>query len=252
MILEKTKKRGRPAQLLQVAELRDFMHFLRCQEYSELRSDVISLLIDHKYNLERLSQSQQILVKEALKPYRDHMKMQLLADQLAAEKNNSEYEKKFLELHQQYEQGDLESKDINLLKMMCNRYLRFKAQKLNVSDLELYLSQIQKTEAKKKRTTENRRKFEVGGAIIAACNELQINSGASAETIKTQYIEYYKYFRRMRETQLFAEASALTRSYTLEDDVIVTVLNKLSNYKIDGKSITTIEIEKAISEVRNR
>ena len=77
MTQEKAKKRGRPAQLLQVAELNDFMHFLRGQEDSELRTEVISLLRDNKCNFERLSEPQQILVKEALKPYRDHMKMQL-------------------------------------------------------------------------------------------------------------------------------------------------------------------------------
>lgn len=250
MIQEKAKKRGRPAQLLQVAELNDFMHFLRGQEDSELRTEVISLLRDNKCNFERLSEPQQILVKEALKPYRDHMNMQLLADKLEAEKNNSEYEKKFLKLHQQYEQGYLDNTDINLLKMMCNRYLRFKAQKLDVSDLELYLSQIQKNEAKKKRTAENRRKFEIGGAIIAACKELGTNPYTSAEDIKAQFMEYYRYFRRIRQTQFFAEASARTGNYELEYDVIFTALNNLSNYKLEGKSITAIEIERAISEVK--
>ena len=133
--------------------------------------------------------------------------------------------------------------------MMCNRYLRFKAQKLDVSDLELYLSQIQKNEAKKKRTAENRRKFEVGGAVLAACKELQIGSNSSSESIKDMFIEYHRYFHRMRATRFFAEASRLTSSYRLEDDVIVIALNNLSKYTHDGKSITTIEIEKAILEV---
>lgn len=63
------------------------------------------------------------------------------------------------------------------------------------------------------------------------------------------FIEYHRYFHRMRATRFFAEASRLTSSYRLEDDVIVIALNNLSKYTHDGKSITTIEIEKAILEV---
>ncbi|MEQ1205465.1 hypothetical protein ABLT98_17200 [Acinetobacter baumannii] len=249
MTFEKAKKRGRPAQLLQVAELHGFVEFLRRQERSELQDEVMMFLLKKDFNFELLSEPQQVLVKEALKPYREHTRLVLLADQLESEKNKSEYEKKFLKLYDDYECGLLEKTDVNLLKTMCTRYLNFKAQKLDVSDLELYLSQIQKNEAKKKRTAENRRKFEVGGAVLAACKELQIGSNSSSESIKDMFIEYHRYFHRMRATRFFAEASRLTSSYRLEDDVIVIALNNLSKYTHDGKSITTIEIEKAILEV---
>jgi hypothetical protein len=41
MTFEKAKKRGRPAQLLQVAELHGFVEFLRRQERSELQDEVM-------------------------------------------------------------------------------------------------------------------------------------------------------------------------------------------------------------------
>ncbi|MHA3053660.1 hypothetical protein, partial [Acinetobacter sp. ANC 4640] len=246
------KKRGRPAQLLEIAELRKFVEFLifsQHRECTELQNQVIEYLNDKDFNFELLSEAQQILVKEALKPYREHTRLVLLAKQLESEKNKSEYEKKFLQLYEDYEYGSLNKADVNLLKTMCTRYLNFKAQKLDVSDLELYLSQIQKNEAKKKRTAENRRKFEVGGAVLAACKELRIGSNSSSESIKDMFIEYHRYFHRMRATRFFAEASHLTRNYELEDDVIVRALNNLSKYTHDGKSITTIAIENAILEV---
>ncbi|MFX5789415.1 hypothetical protein ABTE25_20175, partial [Acinetobacter baumannii] len=84
---------------------------------------------------------QQILVKEALKPYREHLKLQLLFDELSQNFQHTEYEEKFMELYQGYKQDGLDPVEMNILKMMCTRYLNFKAQKLEYSDLELYLGQ---------------------------------------------------------------------------------------------------------------
>ncbi|RBA36169.1 hypothetical protein DDF86_08555, partial [Acinetobacter junii] len=128
MTFEKAKKRGRPAQLLQVAELHGCVEFLRRQERSELQDEVMMFLLKKDFNFELLSEPQQVLVKEALKPYREHTRLVLLADQLESEKNKSEYEKKFLKLYDDYECGLLEKADVNLLKTMCTRYLNFKAQ----------------------------------------------------------------------------------------------------------------------------
>jgi hypothetical protein len=51
----------------------------------------------------------------------------------------------------------------------------FQSQKLQYADLELYLSQIQKKDAGKKRKAENNRKYQLGGAVIAAYKELGLN-----------------------------------------------------------------------------
>ncbi|MFH4117818.1 hypothetical protein WAI56_20375, partial [Acinetobacter baumannii] len=82
------------------------------------------------FNFEMLSEAQQILVKEALKPYREHLKLQLLFDELSQNFQHTEYEEKFMELYQGYKQDGLDPVEMNILKMMCTRYLNFKAQKL--------------------------------------------------------------------------------------------------------------------------
>jgi hypothetical protein len=83
MTLEKAKKRGRPSQLLQMAELHAFVEFLLEKDpRSELQNQVIDALQAEDFNFEMLSEAQQILVKEALKPYREHLKLQLLFDEL--------------------------------------------------------------------------------------------------------------------------------------------------------------------------
>ncbi len=103
MTQEKAKKRGRPAQLLQMAELHAFVEFLLEKDpRSELQNQVIAALQAEDFNFEMLSEAQQILVKEALKPYREHLKLQLLFDELVITPGRTEYEEKFLELYQDY------------------------------------------------------------------------------------------------------------------------------------------------------
>ncbi|TPT51771.1 hypothetical protein FJU64_19610, partial [Acinetobacter baumannii] len=131
MTQEKAKKRGRPAQLLQMAELHAFVEFLLEKDpRSELQNQVIAALQAEDFNFEMLSEAQQILVKEALKPYREHLKLQLLFDELVITPGRTEYEEKFLELYQDYKKDDLDPAEMNILKTMCTRYLNFKAQKL--------------------------------------------------------------------------------------------------------------------------
>ena len=150
MTQEKAKKRGRPAQLLQIAELHAFVEFLlEKRDRSELQNQVITALQTEDFNFDMLSEAQQILVKEALKPYREHLKLQLLFDELSKNPRRTEYEAKFIELFHAYQDNQLGVAELNLLKMMCTRYLNFKAQKLQYADLELYLSQIQKKDAGK-------------------------------------------------------------------------------------------------------
>ena len=84
MEMEKAKKRGRPAQLLQRAELHAFVDFLlENNRRTELQNQVIDALEAEDFNFEMLSEAQKILVKEALKPYREHLKLQLLFDELS-------------------------------------------------------------------------------------------------------------------------------------------------------------------------
>ena len=98
MTQEKAKKRGRPAQLLQMAELHAFVEFLSEKDpRTELQNQVIDALQAEDFNFGMLSEAQQILVKEALKPYREHLKLQLLFDKLSKNPRQTEYEKKFLE-----------------------------------------------------------------------------------------------------------------------------------------------------------
>ncbi len=250
MTQEKAKKRGRPAQLLKMAELHAFVEFLSEKDpRTELQNQVIDALQAEDFNFEMLSEAQQILVKEALKPYREHLKLQLLFDELVRNPRKTEYEEKFLNLYQRYQNNDLELAETNILKTMCTRYLNFKAQKLEYSDLELYLSQIQKKDAGKKRKAENHRKFELGGAVLAAFKELGIDiSESTPEQIRNRIKNVTKFHNDVLKSKVYQEVKNYKNGYFERNKLFHQVLHGLSTWSNKGESLYLIEIKKALAK----
>lgn len=248
MTQEKAKKRGRPSQLLQMAELHAFVEFLLEKDpRSELQNQVIDALQAEDFNFEMLSEAQQILVKEALKPYREHLKLQLLFDELSQNFQHTEYEEKFMELYQGYKQDGLDPVEMNILKMMCTRYLNFKAQKLEYSDLELYLGQIQKKNASEKRKAENKRKFELGGAVLAAFKKLNLDiSKETPEQITNRIVNNKVFHDEVKKSKIFSEVSKYKKEYFERNKLFIDVLEGLHIWKKEGMTLTQIEIEKVL------
>lgn len=245
---EKAKKRGRPAQLLQIAELHAFVEFLLEKDpRSELQNQVIYALQAEDFNFDYLSEAQQILVKEALKPYREHIKLKLLFEELSQQPKKTEYEEKFLELYQDYKKNELEPAEMNILKMMCTRYLNFKAQKLEYSDLELYLSQIQKKNASEKRKAENKRKFELGGAVLAAFKKLNLDiSNESAEQVTNRIVNNKVFHDEVKKSKIFSDVSKYKKEYFERNKLFIDVLEGLHTWTKEGVTLTQVEIEKVL------
>ena len=245
MTQEKAKKRGRPAQLLQIAELHAFVEFLlEKRDRSELQNQVITALQTEDFNFDMLSEAQQILVKEALKPYREHLKLQLLFDELSQNFHHTEYEEKFLELYQRYQKEDLDPAEVNILKMMCTRYLNFKAQKLEYSDLELYLSQIQKKDAGKKRKAENQRKFEVGGGVLSAYKVKNDDELDTEKFLKRVRADGYL-AGKIRQTKIYKKVWAMDLNPKEKTELLFEVLNQLTLFQqtADGVKILDLAIK---------
>ena len=248
MTLDKSKKRGRPAQLLQIAELHAFVDYLsQKKDRSDLQNDVIAMLRAEKFNFDSLSEAKQILVKEALKPYREHMKLNLLFDEVSVQYPQTAYEKKFVQLFETYRDNELSGADFNILKTMATRYLSFKAHKLELSDLELYLSQIQKKEANKKRTAENHRKFELGGAVFAAFKELGIDiSESTPEQVKNRIKNVTKFHNDVVKSKVYQEVKNYKNEYFERNKLFHQVLEGLNTWKKEGELLSVIEIKKAL------
>lgn len=250
MALDKTKKRGRPAQLLQMAELHAFVEYLlKKKDRSELQDDVIQILQSEHYNFHELSEAEQILVKEALKPYREHMKLSLLFDEVSVQYPQTAYERKFVQLFEAYRNNELSGADFNILKTMATRYLSFKAHKLELSDLELYLSQIQKKQVSKKRTAENHRKFELGGAVLAAFKDLGIDIGQDTpDQVRNRIKNATKFHNDVMRSKVYQEVKNYKNEYFERNKLFVQVLDGLTTWKKDGELLPVIEIKKALAK----
>jgi hypothetical protein len=189
------------------------------------------------------------LVKEALKPYREHLKLQLLFDELSALPKQTEYEAKFIELFYSYQNKELDVAELNTLKTMCTRYLKFKAQKLEYSDLELYLSQIQKKKNNKKRSAENHRKFELGGAVLAAFKKLNIDiSNETPQQITNRIVNTAKFHNEVRKSLIFKDVKEYKKEYFKANKLFIQVLEGLHTWQKDGELLSVIEIKKALEK----
>ena len=252
MTQEKAKKRGRPAQLLQIAELHAFVEFLlEKRDRSELQNQVITALQTEDFNFDMLSEAQQILVKEALKPYREHLKLKLLFEELNNLPLKTEYEQKIVDLYQDDQKGNLDLAERNILKTMCTRYYRFKAQQLKLKDLELYLSQIQKKDAGKKRKAENQRKFELGGAVLTAFKKLNIDiSNDTPQQITNRIANTAKFHNEVRKSLIFKDVKTYKNEYFESNKLFIQVLEGLHTWKKGEELLSVIEIKKALAKSR--
>jgi len=250
MEMEKAKKRGRPAQLLQIAELHAFVEFLEQQEQlSDLQSQVLKALNSVDCNFEGLTQTDQVLVKEALKPYREHLKLKLLFEELNNLPLKTEYEQKFLDLYELFQKNALDQMELNILKTLATRYLNFKAQKLEYSDLELYLSQLQKKDAGKKRKAENQRKFELGGAVLVAFKKLNIDiSNDTPQQITNRIVNTTKFHNEVRKSLIFKDVKTYKNEYFEANKLFIQVLEGLHTWQKGGELLSVIEIKKALEK----
>lgn len=246
----KVKKRGRPAQLLQVAELKSFVEYLEKKtELSEVERSFMASLINVDYRFEELSDVHQVLLKEALKPYREHLKLQLLFEELSQNSSHTEYERKFLQLYYRHQENNLTLSEINIMKVMCNRYQKFKAQKLEYKDLEFYLSQIHKKEKGQQRRAENQRKFELGGAVLAAYKKLNIDISAdTSDQITNRIVNTSRFNKEIRQTKVFEEVKKHKNNYFELNNLFISTIEGLATWSKAGTSLAAIEIKKTLDK----
>ena len=252
MTQEKAKKRGRPAQLLQIAELHAFVEFLlEKRDRSELQNQVITALQTEDFNFDMLSEAQQILVKEALKPYREHLKLKLLFEELNNLPLKTEYEQKIVDLYQDDQKGNLDLAERNILKTMCTRYYRFKAQQLKLKDLELYLSQIQKKDAGKKRKAENQRKFEVGGGVLSIY-KIKNDDPLDVTALLNRISSNAHLAGKLRQSKIFKRVWALDLDAKEKSELLFEVLDQLALYGNKGETVKFVDfaIEKAQTKLK--
>ncbi len=101
------------------------------------------------------------------------------------------------------------------------------------------------SEAQRKRNIENQRKYELGGAVLAAFKQLDIDiSQTTPDQIKNMIVNYKKFVDKVKNTKIFNEVKQYQNNYFKREKLFVDVIQGLATWSKAEKSLHTIEIEK--------
>lgn len=242
-------KRGRPKKVFSLDDLRNLYQFLEVHPYLTcLQAKVLDDLKQENFNdeiykrikiveryrvlyLERQTLLEQIKVKEKNQQKLLDNEIEIL--QLASSEMDIDI---FFKLERALESYQ------KIHKAVLNDRIRLEKERrrdvLNKSRKTL-------TEAQIKRNEENRRKYEVGAAVLAAFKELNIEiSKYTSEQIKRKIKADINFKRKVRSTKIFKEVAQHQEAYYKRENLFVDVLQSLAIWKKDNKQISTIEIER--------
>ena len=194
--------------------------------------------------MQNLSPTALVIVKQAIKPFRELQKVELLYQELSKSTSHDFFEKKFVELYQQYQRTP-EDQTLNVLKTMATQYLRFKDNKADENSLKLYLSQLEKKENKAKRNADNKKKFELGGALLSLLKtkNMNVTQLTAEQIIRALFSEDMHFNLANCNTIIFQEMLNVGLSGIEARALFPVVLDQLTNYNDeDGLPIYLKEI----------
>ena len=244
--------RGRPAKVLSskdLLELEQFLrdldflkknqkqahHILHSKQYYELDEKDLSLLkIVHREKIQ-FEQRQALISKIQIK---QRNKQPLLANEieilglLRLELNQDVFFRldRALESYQKLEKAALDNR-IRLENEHRREVLRKTGKPLS--------------EAQRKRNIENQRKYELGGAVLAAFKQLNMDiSQSTPDQIKNRIVNYKNFVDSVKNTKIFNEVNKYQDNYFKRERLFVDVIQGLATWSKAEKTLCTIEIEK--------
>ena len=244
--------RGRPAKVLSskdLLELEQFLrdldflkknqkqanHILHSKQYYELDEKDLSLLkIVHREKIQ-FEQRQALISKIQIK---QRNKQPLLANEieilglLRLELNQDVFFRldRALESYQKLEKAALDNR-IRLENEHRREVLRKTGKPLS--------------EAQRQRNIENQRKYELGGAVLAAFKRLNIDiSQSTPDQIKNRIINYKNFVDSVKNTKIFNEVNKYQDNYFNRERLFVDVIQGLASWSKAEKPLCIIEIEK--------
>lgn len=240
-----SKKRGRPALLLNKAELMAYVDYVKKYNVrDQVTQNAVHEIQASQFEMQNLSPTALVIVKQAIKPFRELQKVELLYQELSKSTSHDFFQKKFIELYHQYQKTS-EDQTLNILKTMATQYLRFKDNKADENSLKLYLSQLEKKENKAKRNADNKKKFEIGGALLALLKTKNMNVThlTAEQIIRALFSEDMHFNLANCNTIIFQEMLNVGLNDTNAKTLFPMVLDRLTDYKNeDGLPVYLKEI----------
>lgn len=244
--------RGRPAKVLSSKDLFELEEFLmnldflkknqqrantilHSKEYDELdEKDLRLLKIVHREKVQ-FEQRQRLITQIQLK---QSNKQPLLANEieilqlLEKEQDQETFFRldRALQSYQKLEKAALDDR-IRLENEHRREVLRKTAKTLS--------------EAQRKRNIENQRKYELGGAVLAAFKQLNMDiSQSTPDQIKNRIVNYKNFVDSVKNTKIFNEVKKYQDNYFNREKLFVDVIQGLATWSKDEKPLCTIEIIK--------
>lgn len=101
------------------------------------------------------------------------------------------------------------------------------------------------TEAQKRRNEENRRKYEIGGAVLAAFKKLDIKIETDTpEQIHNRIVNSHQFVSKVKSTKIFKQIVQQQNNFFQRQNLFIDVLEGLSTWSNRDQKLSTIEIEK--------
>lgn len=101
------------------------------------------------------------------------------------------------------------------------------------------------TEAQKRRNEENRRKYEIGGAVLAAFKKLDIKIETDTpEQIHNRIVNSHQFVSKVKSTKIFKQIVQQQNNFFRRQNLFIDVLEGLSTWSNRDQKLSTIEIEK--------
>src|SRR5690606_14468392 len=109
-----------------------------------------------------------------------------------------------------------------------------------MTDLELYLSQIQKKDEGKKRKAENQRKFEVGGGVLSLYKSKNDDSLDTHKFLNKVNGDRYL-AGKIRQTKIFQKVWTFDLPTSDKYELLFEVLNQLTLYGNKGENVKFLD-----------
>ncbi|MFU8928212.1 hypothetical protein [Acinetobacter puyangensis] len=245
-------KRGRPAKVLSNHDLIQLLEFVESLPYpTDLQFWVLNALTNGTYDE---------FNEEIFKRFKIVDRYRVLYQQ-----RQSLLEQIKLKQHNQQKLADNEVEILTLASQEQDRETYFRLDRALESYQKIYkavfndrirlenehrrdvLNKSRKTltEAQIKRNEENRRKYELGGAVLVAFEKLGIDINADTpDQIKNRIVNSAQFVTSIKRSKIFKEVSEHQKDFFKKQNLFVDVLQGLATWTNTNKPLSTIEIEK--------
>lgn len=244
-------QRGRPAKVLSSSDLDALMIFI--QNLPFLKKNQIAALNLLSRDNQNFNEAELKILKLADREKSLHQQKQTLFEQIKVKQQNQqkllENEVEILELEVKKHERDyffrldraLESY-MKIQKAILNDRIRLENERRR--DV-LKKSDKSTSEAKKRRSEQNKRKYELGAAVLALFKELNVDiESKTSDELQMMFKKSMLLSNEIKTTEFYKESFRLTQSHEQGNQLFIRALNGLSEITFSNEKFHLLLLKK--------